>query len=81
MRKLVGLLLLGIAFVGVRKGVSAVLQGDLLGKMESAMEGCPPIKAMRRLEEQNDEVIGLLRDQNAMLWKKNSVEAPLSEAV
>lgn len=81
MKKLVGLVLLGVAFVGIRKGVSAILQGNLLGKMESAMEGCPPIKALRRLEEQNDEVIGLLRDQNAMLWKKNSVEAPLSEAV
>ncbi len=81
MKKVVGLVLLGVAFVGIRKGVSAILQGNLLEKMESAMESCPPIKAMRKLEDQNTEMIGLLRDQNAMLWRRNSVDAPASEAV
>ncbi len=80
MRKLLGLVVLGIAIVGMRKAVSAVRQGGLLENMEAFMEGCPPIQALRKLEEQNAEVIGLLRDQNALLWKKNSAEKPISKA-
>lgn len=80
MKKILGLFVLGIAIVGIGKAVSVVRQGSLLEKMEALMESCPPIQALRRLEEQNTEVIGLLRDQNAMLWKKNSTEKPISKA-
>ncbi len=80
MKKIVGLVLLGVAIVGIGKAVSVVRQGGLMEKMEALMESCPPIQALRRLEEQNTEVIGLLRDQNAMLWKKNSTEKPISKA-
>ncbi len=80
MKKILGLFVLGIAVIGIGKAVSVVRQGGLLEKMEAFMESCPPIQALRRLEEQNTEVIGLLRDQNAMLWKKNSTEKPISKA-
>ncbi len=80
MKKILGLFVLGIAVIGIGKAVSVVRQGGLLEKMEALMESCPPIQALRRLEEQNTEVIGLLRDQNAMLWKKNSAEKPVSKA-
>lgn len=38
--------------------------------MEALSKRCTPIQAMRRLEEQNSEVIDLLRDQNALLRRE-----------
>ena len=81
MKKILGLVVLGVAIVGVRKTVSAVRQGGLLEKMETFMERCPPVQAMRKLEEQNDEVIGLLREQNALLWRHSAGEEPAAPAV
>ncbi len=81
MKTVLGLVVLGIAIVGVGKAVSAVRQGGLLEKMEAFMESCPPIQAMRKLEEQNEEVIGLLREQNALLWRHSAGEEPAPPAV
>ncbi len=78
MKKIVGLFVLGVAIVGIGKAVSTVGQGGLMAKMEALMESCPPIQAMRKLEEQNEEVIELLREQNALLWRHSAAEEPVA---
>ncbi len=80
MKKIVGLLVLGIAIVGIGKAVSTVRQGGLMAKMEALMESCPPIQALRKLEEQNTEVIELLREQNALLWRHSAGEESTAPA-
>ncbi len=80
MKKIVGLIVLGAAIVGIGKAVSAGRQGGLVEKMEAFMEGCPPIQAMRRLEEQNSEVISLLRDQNALLRSQSPPQESVAES-
>ncbi len=81
MKKIVGLFVLGVAIVGIGKAVSTARQGGLMAKMEALMESCPPIQALRKLEEQNTEVIALLREQNALLWRHSAGEEPATPAV
>lgn len=81
MKKIVGLLVLGAAVVGLGKAVSAIRQGGLMAKMDAFMESCPPVRALRKLEEQNVEVIDLLREQNALLWRHSAGEQPAASAV
>ncbi len=81
MKKIVGLLVLGVAIIGIGKAVSVIWQGGLMAKMEALMESCPPIQALRKLEEQNTEVIDLLREQNALLWRHSAGEEPATPAV
>ena len=81
MKKIVGLLALGVAIIGIGKAVSAIWQGGLMAKMEALMESCPPIQALRKLEEQNTEVIDLLREQNALLWRHSAGEEPVAPHV
>ncbi len=78
MKKIIGLFVLGVAIVGI---VQAARQGGLMAKMEALMESCPPIQALRKLEEQNTEVIDLLREQNALLWRHSAGEEPATPAV
>ena len=81
MKKIIGLLVIGAAIVGVAKAISALRQDGLVEHMEAFMERCPPIQAMRKLEAQNGEMIGLLRDQNALLWRHSAGEAPATPNV
>ncbi len=81
MKKIVGLFVLGIAIVGIGQAISATRQAGLLAKMEAFMESCPPVQAMRKLEEQNTEMIDLLREQNALLWRHSAGEEPVAPAV
>ncbi len=78
MKKIIGLFVLGVAIVGIGQ---AARQGGLMAKMEALMESCPPIQALRKLEEQNTEVIDLLREQNALLWRHSAGEEPATPAV
>lgn len=81
MKKIVGLLVLGVAIVGIGKAVSVIGRSGLMAKMEALMESCPPIQALRKLEEQNTEVIELLREQNALLWRHSAGEEPATPPV
>ncbi len=72
MKVLVGLALGALAVVGAGGYLARAKLGRLPAKMEALMESCPPIQAMRRLEEQNDKVIDLLHDQNALLRRDNA---------
>lgn len=64
MKMLLGMALGLIAVAGAGRYIAS---GRLFERMEAAMERCPPIQRMRRLEQQNDEVISLLREQNTLL--------------
>ncbi len=81
MKKIVGFLVLGVAIAAIGKAVSAIQQGSLMARMEALMESCPPIQAMRKLEDQNEEVIELLREQNALLWRHSAAEEPVAPPV
>ncbi len=78
MKKIIGLFVFGVAIVGIGQ---AARQGGLMAKMEAFMESCPPIQALRKLEEQNTEVIDLLREQNALLWRHSANGEPVAPAV
>jgi hypothetical protein len=70
MKKLLGLVAVLVALGAVRRLVARWPRGFLLEKIEAAIEQCPPMVAMRRLGEQNEEVISLLREQNALLRRE-----------
>ena len=81
MKKLLGLIALVVAVGAVRRAVGGRPRGRLLEKVEAAIERCPPMVAMRRLREQNDEVITLLREQNALLRRESFSSQRVAETV
>ena len=64
-----------LALVIASRGPRARLKERVL----SAIEGCPPIAKMSALQRQNDDVIGLLREQNELLRQGVPVGLPLEQ--
>jgi hypothetical protein len=59
-----------VAFHFLARGPRARLRERLLG----AIEACPPIAKMSALQQQNDDVITLLREQNELLRQRAQVD-------
>lgn len=79
MRKLLvvtAVLLAGAVAVGL---ASRKPGAHLKDRLLSAIEACPPIAKMSALQQQNDDVIGLLREQNELLRQGVPVGLPLEQ--
>ena len=76
MRKALFVLALTFGFAFVLRLFSTERRARWREQAESAIEHCPPVVAMRRLEKQNQEVLALLREQNELLRLGASAERP-----
>jgi len=72
MKKLVVVLAAMFAVAAVVRAIVRMSGAGFGRRLEAAMEACPPIARMSRLEAQNEEVIGLLRQQNELLRRETA---------
>ena len=80
MRRLLIAAGVALVIVGVGRLGSAERRGRWRQRVEAAVEHCPPIALLRRLEAQNGEVIALLREQNDLLRNRASADRLESQA-
>jgi hypothetical protein len=62
------------AVAAVRAAASPKRRARLRDRLAGAVERCPPMAMMSALRRQNDEVLGLLREQNALLRQRPAPE-------
>ncbi len=67
MRRILTALAVIFAIAALARTASAERRARLGERLETAIEHCPPVVLLRRLETQNAEVIALLREQNQLL--------------
>jgi hypothetical protein len=74
MRKLLVITAVLIAGSTAVRFLSRRPRARLKDRVLKAIEACPPIAKMSALQQQNEDVIGLLREQNELLRRRVQVD-------